>query len=87
MCTRYSEWQRVIHPVSHVSFKSGSSICIGAGDVSGIGAATAVHMALFGPKFVLSGRKQETLDEVGKLMETVGVTRENVSLLYFNVKI
>jgi hypothetical protein len=35
-------------------------------------------MALFGPKFVLSGRKQETLDEVGDLMEKVGVTRENV---------
>ncbi|XP_060591911.1 uncharacterized oxidoreductase Mb1385-like [Ruditapes philippinarum] len=59
----------------------------GAGDVNGIGAATAVHMALFGPKFVLSGRKQETLDEVGDLMEKVGVTRENLLLVVADVTI
>ncbi|XP_045210427.2 estradiol 17-beta-dehydrogenase 8-like [Mercenaria mercenaria] len=69
------------------SLKDKVILITGAGDESGIGAATALHMIQFGPRFVLTGRRQEKLDIVGKLMEDAGVCKDRLLLVVADVTI
>ena len=66
-----------------ISLVSNILYWLGAGDETGIGAATALHMVQFGPRFVLTGRHKDRLDNVGKLMKDAGVNDDKVSLMSY----
>lgn len=60
---------------------------IGAGNESGIGAATAIYMVQFQPKLVLTGRNPEKLERVGEQIYEAGLPKDKVRSLEIFAKI